>query len=60
MKKQRTEKELEEIAIKVMQTGSKICPDCGMGTLIASFDEHYWKLACTGCGFEHADYMSGS
>ena len=60
LKKQRTEQELEQIAIKVMQSGSKICPDCGQNTLVASFDEHYWKLRCDHCGFLHEDYMSGA
>ncbi|MBM3267327.1 MAG: hypothetical protein FJZ01_06740 [Candidatus Sericytochromatia bacterium] len=59
MKKQRTEKELEELAIRIMQTGTKICPDCNQATLVSSFDEHYWKMNCSGCGFAHSDYMSG-
>jgi len=58
--RQRSEKELEELAIRIMQTGSKVCPDCGQPALVTSFDEHYWKLKCSSCGFAHTDYMSGS
>ena len=60
MRKPRTDQELEQIAIKVMQSGTKICPDCGQNTLVSSFDEHYWKLRCDACGFRHEDYMSGA
>ena len=58
--RKRSEKELEEITIKVMQTGTKQCPDCAANTLVSSFDEHYWKMYCTSCDFQHSDYMSGS
>ncbi|MBU6428121.1 MAG: hypothetical protein KGR26_03855 [Cyanobacteria bacterium REEB65] len=60
MNEPRTEQQLEQIAIGVMQSGTKVCPDCGHQTLVASFDEHYWKLHCGQCGFHHEDYMSGS
>ena len=57
--RKRTEKELEELAIRIMQTGTKVCPDCGQSTLVASFDEHYWRMHCTSCDFVHHAYMSG-
>ncbi len=57
--KKRTDKELEEIAIRIMQTGSKTCPDCNQNTLVSSFDEHYWRMHCSSCDFAHSDYMSG-
>lgn len=62
MRKARTDQELEQIAIKVMQSGTKICPDCAKSTLVSSFDEHYWRLRCENpeCGFRHEDYMSGA
>lgn len=58
--RKRTEKELEELSVRIMQTGTKVCPDCGQPTLVSSFDEHYWRMHCTSCDFAHNDYMSGS
>ncbi|MEB3299738.1 MAG: hypothetical protein VKO21_09670 [Candidatus Sericytochromatia bacterium] len=57
---QGTDKALEQLVLHVMRTGSKTCPRCQSETLTSDFDEHYWKLACTACGFRHEDYMSGA
>ncbi|MBI6545426.1 MAG: hypothetical protein HY692_01445 [Cyanobacteria bacterium NC_groundwater_1444_Ag_S-0.65um_54_12] len=56
----RTAPELEELAIRIMQSGSKTCPDCARQVLSSSFDEHYWKLQCPNCGFHYEDYMGGA
>ena len=50
----------EQFVMHVMRTGTRTCPSCGKETLVADFDEHYWKLSCTSCPFRHEDYMSGA
>ncbi|MEB3204836.1 MAG: hypothetical protein VKP57_09055 [Candidatus Sericytochromatia bacterium] len=51
---------MEQLVLHVMRTGSRTCPKCSKETLVSDFDEHYWKLHCTTCGFRHEDYMSGA
>lgn len=57
--KQRTEQELEQLAQKLMMTGSKVCPDCQQPTLKVVFDANYLKARCSSCDFRYEDYFAG-
>lgn len=57
--KQRTDQELEQLAQKLMMTGSKVCPDCQQSTLKVVFDANYLKARCSSCDFHYEDYFAG-